>query len=140
MGCFYQVLNTVKSFLLLKQKEMSRTLLLVGLTLLTTLLGNSVSSPKVNHYLVKTEDDKNYLIAAEDKIVTPGRQKIFKNHTEELGEDEDEEEHFKDIDKFMHDMFSDGYGNDYSMDGPDVQTFIIKEEKPIMQGCRMTFI
>merc|ERR1712142_759486 len=115
-----------------KQKEMSRTLLLVGLTLLTILLGNSVSSPKVNHYLVKTEDDKNYLIAAEDKI--------FKNHTEELGEDEDEEEHFKDIDKFMHDMFSDGNGNDYSMDGPDVQTFIIKEEKPIMQGCRMTFI
>merc|ERR1712098_529805 len=127
-------------FLLCKQKAMSRTLLLVGLTLLTTLLGNSVSSPKVNHYLVKTEDDKNYLIAAEDKIVTKERKKIFKNHTEELGEDEEEEEHFRDIDKFMHDMFSDKYGNDYSMDGPDVQTFIIKEEKPIMQGCRMTFI
>ena len=50
------------------------------------------------------------------------------------------DEHYRDIEKFMAEMFPNKTGNDYNMeDDPDVETFIIKEEKPIMMGCRMQY-
>ena len=41
----------------------------------------------------------------------------------------------------MNDMFPKKGGGDYSMgEDPNVEIFIIKNEKPVMMGCRMNFI
>ena len=65
-----------------------------------------------------------------------GKKKLsYKSNDYKLGD-----EHYEDIEKFMAEMFPNKTGNDYNMeDDPDVETFIIKEEKPIMMGCRMQY-
>merc|ERR1711970_1665087 len=63
------------------------------------------------------------------------KKQSYKSNDYKLGD-----EHYEDIDKFMAEMFPNKTGSDYNMDDdPDVETFIIKEEIPIMMGCRMQY-
>merc|ERR1712142_1077685 len=57
---------------------------------------------------------------------------------EKLSHDQLSHDDMMDVEDFMEEMFSEKKsGNDYSIGNEEEETFIIKEDRPVMQGCRM---
>ena len=101
----------------------------------------AAADPKRSHYIVKDKTNKHHLVVLKEKkgdIKSTTAPKSRMSNDYSLSQ-----EHFDEIDQFEKDMFPAKFhagGNDYSMGAdPDTETFIIKDEKPIMQGCRIQF-
>merc|ERR1712142_354861 len=109
------------------------------------------------HYLVRTANKTHLVTLAEKKVLhipkAPKKHKGYKKKQndyqlkqEQLSPDQPSHEKLShddmmDVEDFMEEMFSEKKsGHDYSIGNEEEETFIIKEERPVMQGCRMTFI
>merc|ERR1712142_1381797 len=119
------------------------------------------------HYLVRTANKTHLVTLAEKKVLhrpkAPKKHEGYKKKQndyqlkqeqlspdqpshdqlshEKLSHDQLSHDDMMDVEDFMEEMFSEKKsGNDYSIGNEEEETFIIKEERPVMQGCRMTFI
>merc|ERR1719347_1531190 len=109
------------------------------------------------HYLVRTANKTHLVTLAEKKVLhkpkAPKKHKGYKKKHDDYqlkqkelspdrpSHDQQGPDDMMDVEDFMEQMFSKKKGgHDYSIGNEEEEIIIIKEEKPVMQGCRMTFI